>query len=672
MVYRREIDGLRAIAVLPVILFHAGFARFSGGFVGVDVFFVISGYLITTLILTDARAGRFTLLGFYERRARRILPALFLVMAVSIPFAWLWMLPTDLKDFSESLAAVATFWSNVLFWRESGYFDTASELKPMLHTWSLAVEEQYYLLFPPLVLLIWRLGRSWMLLILTAGALASLLLAERASGRSPAAAFFLLPTRGWELLFGAVIGYYLLDRTAPRATAVVRESMSVLGLLLIGVGVFAFNAQTPFPGVYALVPTVGTALLILFATAETRTGRVLGARPLVAIGLVSYSAYLWHQPLFAFARHRSLSEPGTGTLLVLSLAALLLAAISWRYVEVPFRDRTVTSRRTIVAVTAAGIIAFSGLGIAGAAAEGFGGRLPPNLTWDGFRQKVETLGDVCTAGPLASYPGLRACEFGDRTSPSTVVLYGDSHAQAVSYALHERLSAMGLKGVFVRAETCQTVPTVVDRRRADLVAGCLAWFDSLLAFVRDHASAVVIVSRWTHWLFPIDGTITSLAFDNGEGGSEVESYTTEYVALNPAARTFGNDPRVKAAAVEDMLRRMQRTGSRIVLVYPIPELGWHISKVNYLHYRRTGRVLDVISTSHDRYLERNAFIVDVFDRIPADARLIKIRPDEIFCDTFIPARCAGQVGTVPFYDDDDHLSDAGARLVVDRLMPHLH
>ena len=159
MNYRREIDGLRALAVLPVILFHAGFETFSGGFVGVDVFFVISGYLITTIILAELEQGRFSIVNFYERRARRILPALFLVMLVCIPFAWIWLLPSDMKDFSQSLIAVAIFASNILFWRESGYFDTAAELKPLLHTWSLAVEEQYYVLFPLFLMLFWKLGK---------------------------------------------------------------------------------------------------------------------------------------------------------------------------------------------------------------------------------------------------------------------------------------------------------------------------------------------------------------------------------------------------------------------------------------------------------------------------------------------------------------------------------
>ena len=200
MNYRREIDGLRAIAVLPVIGFHAGFKAFAGGFVGVDIFFVISGYLITTIILGEKQAGQFSLLQFYERRARRILPAMLFVMLACLPFAWIWMLPEQLKEFGRNLIATSLFSSNILFWRESGYFAAAADEKPLLHTWSLAVEEQYYVLFPLFVLLIWPLGRRWLIGALIACVLASLGLAEWGARHTPTSNFFFTPARGWELL----------------------------------------------------------------------------------------------------------------------------------------------------------------------------------------------------------------------------------------------------------------------------------------------------------------------------------------------------------------------------------------------------------------------------------------------------------------------------------------
>ena len=347
MDYRREIDGLRALAVLPVILFHAGFEAFSGGFVGVDVFLVISGYLITTIILAELEQGKFSIVNFYERRARRILPALFLVMLVCIPFAWFWLSPSDMKDFSKSLVAVSVFASNILFWRESGYFDTAAELKPLLHTWSLAVEEQYYVLFPLFLMLFWRLGKRWILVTLGLVFVASLALAQWGAYAHPAAAFFLLPTRGWELLIGAFAAFYLSKANRKEFGKGLSEVSGWLGVALIMYSVFAYSKTTPFPGFYALVPTIGTVLIILFATQKTTVGKFVGNKTFVGIGLISYSAYLWHQPLFAFARHKGFSDGSEYIFLALSTLALLFAFLSWKYVESPFRSRRVVGRKGV-------------------------------------------------------------------------------------------------------------------------------------------------------------------------------------------------------------------------------------------------------------------------------------------------------------------------------------
>ena len=267
MKYRAEIDGLRALAVLPVILFHAGFEWFSGGFVGVDIFFVISGYLITTIIITEMAEDRFSIINFYKRRARRILPALFFVMAVCLPFAWLLLVPNELKDFGQSIVSVSIFSSNILFWIEAGYFDAASELKPLLHTWSLAVEEQYYLLFPIFLILTWRLGVKWIIFLLSIVFFISLGLAEWASNQITqpkiiSAAYFLLPTRGWELLVGVFVAFYLKSNTFFNSK-MFNQMMSLIGIIMISYSVIAFDKNTPFPSLYTLVPVIGTALLIL-------------------------------------------------------------------------------------------------------------------------------------------------------------------------------------------------------------------------------------------------------------------------------------------------------------------------------------------------------------------------------------------------------------------------
>lgn len=361
--YRSEIDGLRALAVIPVILFHAGFGVFSGGYVGVDVFFVISGYLITSILLGDLEKSSFSILDFYERRARRILPALFFMMAATSVAAWILLVPIGLENFSKGIISVALFVSNILFWRSSGYFDPSAELNPLLHTWSLSVEEQFYIFFPPLLWLIWAYFRRYLVPILMVGVICSLLIAQWASSHEPTANFFLLPTRAWELGIGALCALSLKNRASMESKA--SGPLAFTGITLILASIFLFDEGTPIPGLYGLVPTVGAAMIILFASPQNLVGRALSFRWLVSIGLVSYSAYLWHHPLFAFARlFGDVHLPaGTGTGLI--ALTFILAWLSWRYIERPFRSSRGFSRAQIFGFSAAGMTALIGIGIVG-------------------------------------------------------------------------------------------------------------------------------------------------------------------------------------------------------------------------------------------------------------------------------------------------------------------
>lgn len=430
MKYRAEIDGLRAVAVIPVILFHAGARYFSGGFVGVDVFFVISGYLITTIILAEKEKGTFSLVNFYERRARRILPALFLVMLVSLPFAWLWLMPANMEGFAKSLIAVSTFSSNMLFWRETGYWGTVNELKPLLHTWSLAVEEQYYVLFPLFLMFMWKFRRCWILGSFIFVAISSLLLAQWGAYNKPHGNFFLLPTRGWELAIGAFIAFYFLYKQQLvrnlLSHKIMDEAFGLLGLAMIMYAVVAFKPSTPFPSFYALVPTLGAAFIIIFSSPQTVVGRVLGSKVFVGIGLISYSAYLWHQPMLAFARNESLTRPDHLTLIIIAMLSLPLAYFSWRYVEKPFRDKNVVSRKTIFIFSAIGALLFIAVGISGVVTNGFAGRTNNDSVSLATIQNKLSINYGLSSACIESFTLSPVCRTSDKPE---IMVWGDSYAE---------------------------------------------------------------------------------------------------------------------------------------------------------------------------------------------------------------------------------------------------
>ncbi len=363
MKYRREIDGLRALAVIPVILFHANIKVFSGGFIGVDVFFVISGYLITSIILLDQHRDKFSLLRFYERRARRILPALFLVMAVTSIFAYAWMLPDELKNFGQSVLATTLFSNNILLAITTNYWSLSSEFKPLLHTWSLGVEEQYYVLFPLLMILGWKFFRKQIAVVLGVAAVLSFAAANWGLFKKPEFTFYLLPTRAWEILVGALVAFYMIGKKSTSRKCLWSELLGGVGFCLIIASVFLIhNSHTSHDIFYLTAPTLGAALIILFSSENTVVGRILGWGPMVGVGLISYSCYLWHQPLFSLARVYSKEPPGIAIYSILSVLTFILAYITWRFIETPCRNKEKVSRTAIFSFALVFTAAFASFG----------------------------------------------------------------------------------------------------------------------------------------------------------------------------------------------------------------------------------------------------------------------------------------------------------------------
>ena len=360
MIYRAEIDGLRALAVIPVILFHAGFQLFSGGYVGVDVFFVVSGYLITSILIEDIENKKFSIVYFYERRARRILPALTVVSLVSIVFAWILLSDVALRKFGNALIGVSTFVSNIIFWQQKGYFSESAELYPLLHTWSLAVEEQYYVLFPIFLILSWRFGKERVFWIIVVISVISLIISEWGWRNKANANFYLAPTRVWEIFAGSIAAF-IVQKRGVRSNNLI----ATLGLSAIFYSFLFYDKSTPFPSVYTLVPVIGVVLMVLYADAKTVVAKLLSNKILVGIGLISYSAYLWHQPLFAYTRHIiNQIHIDYGIRFLLILVTFIMAYISWRYIEKPFRKKSAISKNSIFVISFLSLVGLFLIGLA--------------------------------------------------------------------------------------------------------------------------------------------------------------------------------------------------------------------------------------------------------------------------------------------------------------------
>jgi len=661
MKYRQEIDGLRALAVVPVIFFHAGFDVFRGGFVGVDVFFVISGYLITTIIIQDIESNTFSLLKFYERRARRILPALFIVMLFCSACAIIFMSPYDFEQFSESLIYVSLFTSNLFFWQKSGYFDVASEQNPLLHTWSLSVEEQFYLIFPIFLLLAWSLGKNKIFFMIVFTAVLSFFLSELILRIDPMANFYLSPTRAWELLAGSVSSLVVSKKGVQN-----KGGMALVGLAAILLSCVLYDEGTPFPSFYALLPVIGTVTIILYSGPKTLVKKILSNKILVSLGLLSYSAYLWHQPIFAFARMQNTFEKNSGLIFFLIAVTFVFSLITWKFVEVPFRKPGVIQTKHVFMAALSGTTLFLILGITLHLNSGsiFGTKMDiKNLRYSSLGEKIEDIGSVCNLRENHNYAYINECYFGDITAEETIILFGDSHASAISYSLSEIFLKNKKRGLFIEIDGCQTIPYLMRDKRIN--QKCLNQFSSFLDYIKSLDAKIILSNRWTFKFFPLEGYIEKMPYEDSEGNVERDAKYREYDVLidGKLRRDFSS----KEGILREFLKSIHSNVSHLYLVYPIPETGIDIYRENFRYYEKNGHLIDQISISLADYDARNKFVIGVFDSfIEGAEHITKIDPRAAFCDQKTK-RCLVQENRIPYYFDDDHLSKLGADLLLGKV-----
>lgn len=636
--YRPEVDGLRALAVLPVILFHAGIPGFAGGYVGVDVFFVISGYLITSLIAAELQDGRFSLATFYERRARRILPALLAVLAVLAAVLTLWLAPQRLKDFGATAVSVATFSSNIYFWSQSGYFDAASDTKPLLHTWSLAVEEQYYLLFPIALMLLWRLGRKRVIAVVACVALASLALSEIMSRTHPVANFFLAPTRFWELLLGSLIA--LVPALRDRALAETQRRgdglLAGLGLLLLGTSVCAIDEHVRFPSLIALFPTVGTALILTFAHPTTLAARFLSLRLIVGIGLVSYSAYLWHHPLLTVARLASPQPLQLPVRAALAVAAFPLAWLTWRFVEAPFRDRRRWRQPQVLRAAVVSLLVVAAAGAWIAHERGFAGRYPQlSSGWSQGREDCAYPShglDQLTCSPQLATDRSGATE-------RRILFVGDSLLMSMSDGLR---SAAAQTGVAINVAAHTGCPILLDTAikggEAALGATCMQYNQLWSAFARRHRiTDLIIVSAFNRYIRK--GAAAGRAGPAGAQPLQTAQQWTD--------------------ALRDTVATLTRQGVRVAFMRQIPDFNLVGKKdVNDIVFAqvRSGRPVAVGMPRALYDADSAGFIAAVR---AAGAEVLDAAAT--FCDD---RHCSPVVGGRGLYADNDHVGLEGSAALI--------
>lgn len=623
--YRADIDGLRAVAVLSVIIFHFSRDALPQGFLGVDIFFVLSGFLITSIIWGEIGQGKFSIARFYERRIRRILPALLFLLVVASAAAAVLLLPSDLMDYARSLFAALGFYANIYFWLDTTYFTADANTKPLLHLWSLGVEEQFYLLFPILLALLARFWRSGVLPVVALIVVGSLLLdivARKMGAADPA--FYLLPTRAWELGAGALIA--LLPAGLPRFMARWRELLAGLAALLVAVGlaapVMSFLPATLSSQPAAFATVVGTCLLLqLGRSGQSAVGRALAVAPVRFVGLISYSLYLWHWPVLVFARYYLVRELTVPEILAASVLMFAMAILSWRFVERPFRQRTTSVRRVLCWV--GGVTAIL-LSVAAALLLTRG--LPQRLSGD-----AASINEAAGANyhcPMLDYRPFGATNACLLALPSgnpddaDVVLLGNSHVHMYAPLWGELSQTRGLHTLLVPTPIC--LPTT----EINIDSGCLAAargnLDAVLRLPR--ARIVVIGFDWNH---PADAFIDA------------------------AGRTVDNRGGIAMqAGIDTLIDRLRAAGKRVILIGPVPEPGWEVAS----------------ETSRRLYfghpLERPTVVPEAgFDaqfgpllrHFESRRDIVFVQPHQILCDGRV---CRYIVNGRAFYSDNDHLAQA--------------
>lgn len=637
--YRSDIDGLRAISVLLVVLYHAGFKTISGGFIGVDVFFVISGYLITGLILNDIDKNRFSFKRFYQRRIKRLMPALFFMLIVTSLVASLILLPMDLKAYYSSLISVVFSLSNFYFWRENGgYFDGNSKEVPLLHTWSLSVEEQFYFIWPlTLIVLIRFLSRKNLALVLIALTIFSIAVSEWVTKVTFGAAYYLLPTRMFELLIGALLAVFYSNLSKP--SIYLSNVLSIAGLSAIFIAAIYLHEGHSFPGLTALLPTLG-AILVIYAGINEKTwiNKLLSTKYLVAIGLISYSVYLWHWPIIVFINYVGI-KLNIYWSLILVLVSLFLGWFSWKFVESPFRTNKVVFKAPIRSLYLAPSIVLTGLCLLGVYFNGFPNRFEPAIVKmeSAIVSKPAELRAGCHSPSRKSEAIPNSdCSLGlSDSSSKKALLLGDSHSNHLSGFMDILGKDSNLSVQDYTLDECIPVFNLFWGHNEHYSKLCRQRNNIAREYIFDKRFDYVILAG--HWPTKNLYKYVNHGKTQNINSDSFSAYLSHHIQL-----TIGE---------------IEKSGARAVIVKDVAPSGGstpmcEIQKLLYNQEINCDLKMDRVHT-RDEMMEE--IYADIQVHFP---ETIIIDPKVAMCDG---QYCYSKVNDVPLYLDRNHLNDMGSR-----------
>lgn len=637
--YRADVDGLRAVAILPVVAFHAGLSWLPGGFVGVDVFFVISGYLIGAQVFRQSTSGTFRYLSFYARRLRRIVPALIALLVIFLAIGFLLLTPDELRELGKETVAAVFGASNLVFFLQADYFAPAADLTPLLHTWSLGVEEQFYIVLPILAAVFIRVSKSSAtkpLLVVTVLSMAASIVVTQTN---PQAAFYLLPTRFWELSLGALIATTGIA-TSPKLRGALGQMVGLGGATLVVVAMVAYRPEIPFPGAFALLPTIGAAMIIA-ARSSWLNGTILSNPVAVFIGKISYSWYLWHWPLFYFSH--VLGIEGAMASWILAALSFGLAVLSWRFVEQPFRRRRGLADGPVVLRYVIAIACVAALGTLVFLQNGFINRLPTDarIAAEDARRSQD---DPCMLRRGSVDVAPAGCQYATTSGPTLAVI-GDSHGASISPGFEKAAASQGLAFRQLTKTLCtaQWGYANVTPGLPDFPDECAEYQRLAFQQVEDdpNIKVVVLAARWSaeqDLLAASDGSAVGLE-----------------------------------TAMDSTLTRLQKLGKKVVLVMEVPELDFnpYSTVIGESLPMRVG-LQDLLGVQplsgpapYARIHEDTSR--DVLKRVAArHPGVVLVDPWTQMCDT---KGCHYRDGAKLYYFDDQHLSGVGAGRAVGTLPP---